>query len=256
MRKGNWVVLLTVIALLVIALPGCMPGEEEANAQSAAINDVRAKADSNAGQISGLTGRVGALEARATGEVSAASFAALQTQVNGLQTTIGAQEARIAELEAAETDSGTGGTTDSEGLVASTRWRPRFSFECLDTGFFDNGTIEYAYEYEPRTIKEPDVYTFTITFTNPTNSPAGPDIKLDDLVLGILLTPNDNTVVSDETDAYQVEGPYNVYWDTSIKTSASSGACRFIELETDSFDLTVKEGKTVTIELEFELIYS
>jgi hypothetical protein len=255
MRIGKLLILSVVIALLMAALPGCMPGEEEANAQGAAINDLRAKADSNAGQISGLTGRVGALEARATGEVSAASFAALQAQVNGLQTTIGAQELRIAELEAVDNDT-SGTDTNGDELATVTRWRPRFSFDCIDVGALDNGTIEYTYEYDPRTIKEADVYTFKITFTNPAGGMSTADVKLDDLVLNILLTPNDNVMVSDDTDAYQVEGPYNSYWNTDIKTSASTGACRYIEVETDPFDLTVKEGKTVILEVEFELIYS
>jgi len=272
MRKRNWLGLLAVIALLVIALPGCMPGEEEANAQSAAINDVRAKADSNAGQISGLTGRVGALEARATGEVSAASFAALQAQVNGLQTTIGAQEARIAELEAADTDSGSNPTGDDDSFVGVTRWRSGFDFSCdkLAVTLSDYadplGTAILIHkEYEPRTIKEADIYTFTFEFLNlsgatPSASPAGTfpagTITLCNLVCSITLTPTDKVEVSDTSAAYDIAGPADIWWETNIATSASTGACRRIELETEPFNLTIADGATETIELEFELIYS
>ncbi len=270
MRKRNWLVLLTVIALLVIALPGCMPGEEEANAQSAAINDVRAKADSNAGQISGLTGRVGALEARATGEVSAASFAALQAQVNGLQTTIGAQEVRIAELEAADTDSGSSPTGDDDSFVAMTKWRPVFDFSCTtivtaDPIIYANplgAAILIHKEYEPRTIKESDIYSFTFEFFNPnpnglSGSAFSPGaITLCNLVCSITLTPTDKVEVSDTSAAYDIAGPADIWWETNIATSASTGACRRIELETEPFTLTIADGATETIELEFELIYS
>jgi len=259
MRKGNWVGLLTVIALLVIALPGCMPGEEEANAQSAAINDVRAKADSNAGQISGLTGRVGALEARATGEVSAASFAALQTQVNGLQTTIGAQEARIAELEAADTDSGTGGTgTDTGDILAETRWRPQFEIDFdLPDSTYPTTAITVHREYEPRTIKEPGVYTFTIDFKNPDGDTPDGNILLCDVTIDITLTPSDKVMVSDTSMAYDIESPSDadVWWETNVSTSASTGICRHIQLQTESFSFTVADGATETVEVEFELVY-
>ena len=267
MRKRNWLGLLAVIALLVIALPGCMPGEEEANAQSAAINDVRAKADSNAGQISGLTGRVGALEARATGEVSAASFAALQTQVNGLQTTIGAQEVRIAELEAADTDSGTGGTgTDTGDIVAETRWRlrPDFTVTRLFNDDTDPDTEIDADDWgdwlsigvgsiEPRTIKTADVYEIEIRVINLSTVNA---LKLDNAVFKLLFEPSDDVKVSDGCDVYQVAGPYSIYWNTDVKVSSSTGVCRYIMSETDEFDLRIPKNTTVTVELEFELIYS
>jgi hypothetical protein len=265
MRKRNWLGLLTLIALLVIALPGCMPGGEEANAQSAAINDVRAKADSNAGQISGLTGRVGALEARAVGEVSAASFAALQAQVNGLQTTIGAQEARIAELEAADTDNVTGGTGTSAGdIVAETRWRlrPDFTvtrlfnddtdFEITSDDWGDWLSIGVA-SIEPRTIKTADVYEVKIRAINLSTTNA---IKLDNAVFKLLFEPSDDVKVSDGCDIYQIAGPYNIYWNTDVKVSSSTGICRYIVSETDEFDLRIPKNTTVAIDLEFELIYS
>lgn len=269
MRKRNWLVLLTVIALLVIALPGCMPGGEEANAQSAAINDVRAKADSNAGQISGLTGRVGALEARATSEVSSASFNALQNEVGSLRTSVTALEARIVELEAADTDSGSNPPGDDDSFVEMTRWRPGFDFSCttIETttpGVYTDplgAAILVHKEYEPRTIKEPDIYTFTFGFSNPNPNGVGSvfppgAITLCNLVCSITLTPSDKVVVSDASAAYDIEGPADIWWETNIATSASTGACRRIELETEPFTLTIADGATETIELEFELIYS
>lgn len=250
----RWFLVLIVVAAMVLALPGCESLDPGAGAsQESETTRLWQKADANAALITGLTGRVGALEAQAATEVSTASFNALQNEVGTLKNTVAALTARIETLEAASEDGDGNSDGNSGELATTTRWRPRFTFDCIDTTVFDNGTVEYTYEYDPRTIKEPDVYTFTITFTNPAGGLG--DTKLDDLVLGILLTPNDDTLVSDETDAYQVEGPYNVYWDTNVKTSASTGACRFIELETDSFDLIVKEGKSVVIELEFELIY-
>jgi hypothetical protein len=254
---------LTVIALLVIALPGCMPGEEEANAQSAAINDVRAKADSNAGQISGLTGRVGALEARATGEVSAASFAALQAQVNGLQTTIGAQEARIAELEA-DSSGSPDESSGSSTILSETKWNLRRDFSNgaivtyatrsaltpIPAANPDDVTIVML--TSPRSIKIADVYEIVIGIVNE----GVEDLYVKDVYLSLTFEPMGDVIVSDDSGIYQVSTSCDVYWTTEVNSSASTGICRRIKADTEEFNIRVKPDDTVKIELEFELIYS
>ena len=244
MRKFSLIIIAAVLAMLM--LTRCVPAEAPPAADPTAQQALNI-ANTNTGSIQALAARVGTVEGRTAGEVTQAELDALAGQVATLSAKVTELETTIAEWDNTVAPDGT--TT----VASVTRWRPRFTFDCADTTVFDDGFIEYSYQYEPRTIKEADVYSFTITFSNPTGGE--PDYKIEDLVLNILLTPNDDVLVSDNTDAYQIEGPYNVYWNTDIRTSASSGVCRYIEIETDSFDLTVKDTKTVTMELEFELVY-
>jgi outer membrane murein-binding lipoprotein Lpp len=245
MRKFSLIIIAAVLAMLM--LTGCVPEEAPPAADPTAQQALNI-ANTNTGSIQALAARVGTVEGRTAGEVTQAELDALAGQVTALSTKVTELETTIAEWDDTVAPDGT--TT----VASVTRWRPRFTFDADNITYFDDGDIEYTYEYEPRTIKEPDVYAFKITFSNPTGGDTT-DIKLEDLVLNILLTPNDDVLVSDNTDAYQIAGPYNVYWNTDVRTSASSGVCRYIEIETDMFDLTVKEGKTITIELEFDLVY-
>jgi hypothetical protein len=175
-----------------------------------------------------------------------------------LQTTIGAQEARIAELEAADTDSGTGGTgTDTGDIVAETRWRLRPSFDIVGDaiGAIDpnNPDVEiYVRSVEPRTIKPADVYEISLEMVNKELV----TVEYNDLVFSLLFEPNDDVIVSEDCDVYQVAGPYSIFWNTDVRTSSSTGVCRYIKCETDSFDVELDKDEVLRIDLEFELIYS
>ena len=251
MRKFSLIIIAAVLAMLM--LTGCVPEEAPPAADPTAQQALNI-ANTNTGSIQALAARVGTVEGRTAGEVTQAELDALAGQVATLSAKVTELETTIAEFDETGTVAPDGTTT----IASVTRWRPRVTFDTSQVIKTDppndvvtTGFEMYLKEIEPRTIKEADVYVFVLGVAN-TNSYS---ITIEDLVCNILLQPSDDTFVSDDTDAYQVSGPYNVYWNTDIRTSASSGVCRYIEIETDSFDLTVKDTKTVTMELEFELVY-
>lgn len=254
----RWFLVLIAVAAMVLALPGCESLDPGAGAsQESETTRLWQKADANAALITGLTGRVGALEAQAATEVSTASFNALQNEVGSLRTSITALEARIAELEAAD-DGGGGSSGDGTGdIVSETRWRLRPSFDitgdAIGTGVDpDNPDVEiYVRSVEPRTIKPADVYEISLEMVN--NEAV--TVEYNNVVFSLLFEPNDDVIVSEDCDVYQVAGPYSIFWNTDVRTSSSTGICRYIKCETDSFDVELDKDEVLRIDLEFELIY-
>jgi len=251
--------MLIPLAMLIALIPalGCMEEGAPPDETAAKIAGLQAKADANAALITQLQSRVSTVEGRAAGEVTQAELNALAAQVAGLETTIADLEAQIAEWEE-------GGSPTTPIEVTETRWRPRVTFDfdkMVKTGVspeeaVTTGIEMYTKEIDPRTIKVADVYTFVLGISN-ANEFA---VTIEDLVITVLLQPTDEVFVSDDTDAYQISGPYNIFWNVDLRESASTGKCRFIEMETDVFDLKIDTGnpsspKTTLIELEFELVY-
>ena len=257
MRK--WALILVATLILMPMVIGCSALDGDVPpppAEDAALTTVRNIANTNTGSIQAVGARVAALEGRAAGEVTKAELDALAGQVTALSAKVTELETTIAEWD------GTGSPDGPTGVASVTRWRPRVTFDSSQVVQTGTSTVitsdfeMYLKEIDPRTIKEADVYVFVLGISN-TNTVS---ITIKDLVCNILLQPSDDTYVSDDTDAYQVSGPYNIFWNVDVRESSSTGICRFIELETDSLDLRIDAGsvaspKIIEIELEFELVY-
>lgn len=266
----RWFLVLIAVAAMVMALPGCESLDPGAGAsQESETTRLWQEADANAALITGLTGRVVALEAKGATEVSTASFNALQNEVGSLRNTVTTQDAKIAALDAriAELEDGGSGGSSSGGdnnILSETRWR-------LRPNFFINGDIvTYATRSadpptlagnpddisismltSPRTIKIADVYEIVIGITNEGDQ----DLYVNDVYLELLFEPTDDVVVSEDSGIYQVSTSCNVYWYSEVHSSSRTGICRSIKAETEEFNIRVKPDSTVKLELEFELIY-
>jgi len=245
MRKFSLIIIAAVLAMLM--LTGCVPEEAPPAADPTAQQALNI-ANTNTGSIQALAARVGTVEGRTAGEVTQAELDALAGQVATLRSQVAELQEQIDELNS----TGTGNPSDPTVVATETRWRPRLTF---DYDVLPPDVTMYLKEIDPRTIKEAGIYTIVLALEN-----AAAEVTIEGLICNILLQPNESVFVSDDTDVYQVAGPYNIYWNIDVRTSSANGLCRFIEMETDPVNVKIPAGtvstpKTLLIEIEFELVY-
>ena len=170
--------------------------------------------------------------------------------------------ARLATLEAEEAaDTGDDGVNGDDTTTGTTtepcRWKVRRGFEYdAITGVPSEEYIEFnLISIDPRTIKEADYYTIKFELLN-TDTTALAIAEIDEGILWFRLEPVDDDVwVDDDSDIYQVEGPYALWWDTEVRESKTDGTCRYIYTATEGFDMDIPADTAVKVELEFELAY-
>lgn len=255
MRKS---VIGLIALLLVVTLPltGCLESEKSSTPAQVpvTISQLQVEINTLKAHISTLNGQVANLSSQIAGMGSApTNTTALEESISALQVQIAELTARIVELEV---EQGGGNETETEA-VDMTRWSVRFSSEfefAVGSEVMNDDEIDFRLaSIEPRTIKEEDCYTIKFEIENLN---ATKNAELEDVVIWLRLDPRDDVLVSDDTDIYQVEGPYYLYWELDIRTSKTTGVCRDIYTVTDRFDMNIKAGKTATIKLEFDLVYA